>query len=359
MPVAADSLPTNLDMRLQRYIVSLFGDSLIGGVVAMEPTTGEVLALHSAPSYDPNRFIGGISQSYWNELREDPRNPLYNKAIQGRYPPASTWKLATSIIAMQDERFPITLDTRMPTPCTGGYLYGRYFRCWDRKGHGNVTLQQAIEKSCDVYFYQLGLKIGLSRLLAGGVRLGFRSRTGIDIPNEAAPRFPTNTDYYNQLYGPRGWTNAVVLNLSIGQGENDQTVVNMARFYTALATDGRAAKPEIVHSNPERERLITLTPAQMDGLRAALAGVVSRGTAAASRLDGVVLAGKTGTAQNSAGPEMDHAWFVGFAPADDPKIVVAIMLEFGLHGSRAARIASSIIGFHLNQQPEQLLSTDG
>ncbi len=359
LPVAADSLPTNIDMRLQRYIVSLFGDSLIGGVVAMEPTTGEVLSLHSAPSYDPNRFIGGISQSYWNELREDPRNPLYNKAIQGRYPPASTWKLATSIIGMQDERFPITLDTRMPTPCTGGYLYGRYFRCWDRKGHGNVTLQQAIEKSCDVYFYQLGLKIGLSRLLAGGVRLGFRSRTGIDIPNEAAPRFPTNTDYYNQLYGPRGWTNAVVLNLSIGQGENDQTVVNMARFYTALATDGRAAKPEIVHSDPEREKLITLTPDQMDGLRAALAGVVSRGTAAASRLDGVVLAGKTGTAQNSAGPDKDHAWFVGFAPADDPKIVVAIMLEFGLHGSRAARIASSIIGFHLKQQPEQLLSTDG
>ena len=360
MPVAADSLPTNIDMRLQRYIVSLFGDSLIGGVVAMEPTTGEVLALHSAPSYDPNRFIGGISQSYWNELRGDPRNPLYNKAIQGRYPPASTWKLATSIIGMQDERFPITLDTRMPQPCTGGFQYGgRYFRCWDRKGHGNVTLQQAIEKSCDTYFYQLGLKIGLSRLLAGGVRLGFRTRTGIDVPNETAPRFPTNTDYYNQLYGPRGWTNAVVLNLSIGQGENDQTVVSMARFYTALATDGQAAKPEIVHSQPERERLVTLTPTQMDGLRAALAGVVSRGTAAASRLDGVVLAGKTGTAQTSAGWGMDHAWFVGFAPADDPKIVVSIMLEFGLHGSRAARIASSIIGFHLNKQPEQLLSTDG
>ena len=359
-PVAADSLPTNIDMRLQRFIVELFGDSLVGGVVAMEPTTGQVLALHSAPSFDPNRFIGGISQSYWNELRDDPRRPLYNKAIQGRYPPASTWKLATSIIAMQDERFPITLDTRMPTPCTGGFLYGRYFRCWERNGHGNVTLQQAIEKSCDVYFYQLGLKVGLSRLLAGGVRLGFRNRTGIDIPNEAAPRFPTNTEYYNQLYGPRGWTNAVVLNLSIGQGENDQTVVSMARFYTALATDGQAAKPEIVHSSPERERLIALTPAQMEGLREALAGVVSaRGTAGASRLDGVVLAGKTGTAQTSAGWGQDHAWFVGFAPADDPKIVVSVMLEFGLSGSRAARIASSIIGFHLKQQPEQLLSTDG
>jgi penicillin-binding protein 2 len=361
LPVGADSLRTNIDLQLQRFVVDIFSDSLQGGVIVMEPRTGEVLALHSAPTYDPNRFIGGIPADYWRELNTDPRKPLYNKVIQGRYPPASTWKLATSLIALQEERNPITLDTRMPQPCTGGYqYYGRYFRCWDRKGHGNVNLQQAIEKSCDVFFYQLGLKLGLSRLLAGGVALDFRARTGIDIPNEVAPRFPSTVDYYNERYGPRGWTNAVVLNLSIGQGENDQTVVNMARFYTALATDGQAAKPEIVRRNPERERLFTLTDQQLAGLRNALAGVVSeRGTAAGSRVAGLAIAGKTGTAQNAHDPEHDHAWFVGFAPADDPKIVVAIMLEFGEHGSRAARIASSIMQFQLKTRLAELTNTEG
>jgi penicillin-binding protein 2 len=152
----------------------------------------------------------------------------------------------------------------------------------------------------------------------------------------------------------------VTLNLSIGQGENDQTVVNMARFYTALATDGRAAQPMIVKGNPKRERLFSLTPDQMEGLRTAMAGVVNvGGTAAASRINGVILAGKTGSAQNAQDATRDHAWFVGFAPADNPKIVVAVMLEFGLHGSRAARIASSIIQQYLHQQTASLIETEG
>ena len=162
--------------------------------------------------------------------------------------------------------------------------------------------------------------------------------------------FPTGTDYFNKKYGPRGWTNSVVLNMAIGQGENAQTVVNMARFYTALATDGNAAKPEIVRRAPERKQVFQLSDVQMAGIRNALAGVVSaRGTAGGSIIQGVVLAGKTGTAQNSQGP--DHAWFVGFAPADDPKIVVAVMLEFGQHGWHAARVASKIIESYLHVKP--------
>jgi penicillin-binding protein 2 len=358
-PLAADALHTNIDLALQRYVVQIFGDSLQGGVVAMDPQTGAVLALHSAPSFNPNRFVGGIPADYWKELNTDPRKPLFNKAIQGRYPPGSTWKLATAAMALESKT--VTLDERMPTTCTGGFQYGtRYFRCWEHKGHGSLTLAQAIEKSCDVYFYQLGIKLGLERLIAGGVSLSFRERTGVDLPNESRPSFPYALEYYDYRYGPQRWSRAVTLNLAIGQGENDQTVVNMARFYTALATDGTAAKPEIASNDPQRTRLFRLSQEQMDGLRVAMAGVVSaRGTAGASAIKGVVLAGKTGTAQNAQDPTHDHAWFVGFAPAENPKIVVAVMLEFGEHGSRAARIASSIISQYLHVVPTTVLQTEG
>jgi penicillin-binding protein 2 len=359
-PVAAAPLYTNIDMPLQRYMATIFGDSLQGGAIAIDPKTGGVLALYSAPTYDPNRFIGGIPPELWKELNADPRHPLYNKVIQGRYPPGSTWKLATAAIAL--ERGLVTLQDQMPVPCTGGYQFGnRYFRCWEKRGHGSLTLQGAIEKSCDVYFYQLGLKIGLSQLVAGGINLGARERTAIDLPDEARPIFPylDATNYYDRKYGKRGWSQAVVLNLSIGQGENGQTIVNMGRFYTALATDGTAAKPEIVRGKAERTQLLQLTPEQLVGMRAALAGVVSRGTAGSAAIQGVVLAGKTGTAQNSQDPLHHHAWFVGFAPADSARIVVAVMLEFGGHGGRAARIASKIIQNYLKVEPATFINTDG
>ena len=360
LPESPPPLYTNIDLDLQRFVADIFGDSLIGGVVAMEPRSGEVLALHSAPTFDPNRFIGGIPFSYWQELQTDPRRPLYNKAIKGTYPPGSIWKLQTAIIGM--EAGLVGIDDHMTTPCTGGYQYGnRYFRCWDKKGHGDVTLAEAIEHSCDVYFYQLGLKIGLQRLIAGGIRLGSRERSGIDLPSENRPLFPTDParKYYDERFGPRGWSNAVTLNLSIGQGENSQTVAAMARFYTALATGGTSARPEIVRGQAERREIFSLTPEQTQGLQDALANVVGRGTAAGSRLQGITVAGKTGTAQNAQDLSRDHAWFVGYAPAEDPKIVVAVMLEFGLHGSRAARIATRIMERHLKQRVIAVPETDG
>jgi penicillin-binding protein 2 len=352
-PLPAPALHTNIDLDLQRYAASLFGDSLQGGIIAMDPISGGVLALHSAPSFDPNRFIGGIPAEYWRQLNTDPRRPLYNKVIQGRYPPASTFKLATAVLALNDKV--ATLDTHMPQPCTGGYQFGnRYFRCWERKGHGDVSLARALEVSCDTYFYQLGLKIGLTRLIAGGVRLGFDKRSGIDLPGEVIPIYPYGEDYYNKRYGSRGWSSAVTLNLSIGQGENDQTVVSMARFYTALATDGLAARPEIARNDDDRSRtrVIQLSDRELQGLRNAMKNVVSeRGTAASARIADVVLAGKTGTAQNAHDVTRDHAWFVGFAPADDPKIVVSVMLEFGEHGYYAARLASKVIERYLKGPP--------
>jgi penicillin-binding protein 2 len=359
MPRTPEPLHTNIDLDLQHYAASLFGDSLQGGLIAMDPHTGEVLALVSAPSYDPNRFIGGIPVDYWRALNTDPRRPLYNKVIQGRYPPASTFKLATSVMAM--ERGLVDLDDRMPQACTGGFTYGnRYFRCWDRRGHGAVTLARAIEQSCNVYFYQLGLRLGLARMLAGGIALGFGERSGIDLPSEQRPTWPDAVDYYNRRYGPRGWSGSVMLNLAIGQGENGQTVASMARFYSALATDGSAATPEIVRRAPKREKVIHLTSAQLEGVRQAMAGVVSaRGTAGSAAIRGVVLAGKTGTAQNSQDRSRDHAWFVGFAPAEDPKLVVAVFLEYGEHGYYAARIASRVISYHLKTEATQLTPTEG
>jgi penicillin-binding protein 2 len=271
---------------------------------------------------------------------------MYNKAVQGRYPPASTFKLATAILGLQKGL--VRMDTRMPVPCTGGFYYGRYWRCWDKRGHGNVTLAQAIEKSCDVFFYQLGLNLKLQGLIAGGVALKFGERSGIDLPSETKPEFPYAVEYYRKRF-PRGFVSgSSALNLSIGQGENAQTVVNMAKFYTALATDGTMATPSVVRVAPKRERIFTLSAGDMDGIRAALAGVVStRGTAASARLEGVTIAGKTGTAQNPPNP--DHAWFVGFAPAEDPQVVVAVFLEFGEHGYAAARVASKIIEAYLKR----------
>jgi penicillin-binding protein 2 len=360
LPEAPPALYTNIDLDLQLAVAEIFGDSLVGGVVAMEPRSGEVLALHSAPSFDPNRFIGGIPRDYWQELQEDPRRPLYNKAIKGTYPPASTWKLATAIIGLEEGL--VHMGRHMPVPCTGGYQFGnRYFRCWKRDGHGDLDLAEAIENSCNVYFWQLGLELGVQRLVAGGVRMGMRQRSGVDLPAESRPTFPNDPakEYYDRLYGPRGWTQAVSLNLAIGQGEHSQTVVNMARLYTALATDGMAAKPEVVRGQAERTQAFRLTDAQLRGVQEALAGVVGRGTAAGSRLQGITVAGKTGTAQNAQDQVLDHAWFVGYAPAEDPKIVVAVMLEFGLHGSRAARIATRIIEHYLKASVVALPITEG
>jgi penicillin-binding protein 2 len=363
-PKAANSLNTNIDLDLQVYVAKLFRDSsFVGGAVAMDPNTGAVLALHSAPSYDPNRFIGGIPFALWDSLQKDKDKPLYNKALQGIYPPGSTWKLATAVMGLQENA--VTPTTRFPTPCTGSYYYGtRPWRCWERGGHGSLDLTGAITYSCDVYFYQLGLKLGLSRLVAGGVKFGFASKTGIDVPEEFRSLFPQTLEYFDRRYGARSWNaGASALNMSIGQGENAQTVVNMAKFYTALATDGHAAKPEIVKRSPERTKIFDLSTEQMDILRNAMASVTAAGgTAASAALSGgVVFAGKTGTAQIASLEKglCDHAWFVGFAPVEKPKVVVSVVIECGAHGYIAARVASAIAGKYLGVTPQLLMQTGG
>jgi penicillin-binding protein 2 len=359
-PVGAPPLKTNIDLDLQRFAAATFGDSLQGGVIAMDPKNGGVLALYSNPSYDPNRFTGGIPVAYWKELNTDPRRPLFNKAIQGTYPPGSTWKLATSVMGLESKL--VTMKTHMPISCSGGLQYGRrYFKCWEKRGHGSVDLAGAITHSCDVYFYQLGLKISMANLIAGGIDLEFGKKSGIDLPNEYTPRFPTRDykKYYNRLFG-NNWSSSETLNLAIGQGANSQTVATMAKFYTALATEGTSSTPELVSKKPEQKKIINLTPEEFSGLRRAMAGVTSAGgTAASANIQGLVIAGKTGSAQNTANPNKDHAWFVGFAPAENPKIVVAVFLEFGEHGYYAARVASKIIGKYLGYGDRMIANTEG
>jgi penicillin-binding protein 2 len=365
-PVAAPPLKTNIDLDLQALAEQQFGDSLAGGVVALDPKTGGVLALYSAPGVDPNRWVGGIAASYYDSLRADPRNPLYNKALQGRYAPGSTWKLATALVGLEDSV--VKFSDRMPQPCNGYFYFGNNtWRCWDKNGHGSPDLTAAIAQSCDVYFYQLGLKLGLERLVAGGVKLGFKTRSGIDLPEEYNPKFP-DTDiapYFNKLHGVRGWTpQATVINMSIGQGENSQTILNMARFYAALAMDGLAPTPRVAQqAKPDTTRLFNLPPDQFNLLRAALVGVTEGGTASASAIKGVKLAGKTGTAQSGRivnGKELNHAWFVGYAPAEDPKIVVAVMLEYvPFHGSVSAHIASALIERYLRVKTQSSVNTEG
>lgn len=345
LPEPGRDLRSTVDFELQRFIAEAFPRGYRGAAIALDPQSGEIIALYSSPTFDPNAFVGGISPEVWTALTTDEARPLIDRATQARYPPASTFKLA--VAAMGLKRGLVGPSTRMPEPCRGGFQYGnRYFRCWLREGHGSLDLVNAIAKSCDVYFYQLGLKLGLANLLSEGVALGFQAPTGIDLPSEATSLYPDGTAYYDRRYGPRGWTQAAALNLAIGQGENAQTIVNMVRFYAALARDdGREITPHVTGSRLPGRALFDLPPSQLAVLRRSLVAVVEGGTAARSRLQDLQIAGKTGTAQNAHGK--DHGWFVGFAPAERPAIVVGVVVEFGEHGSWVAPLGAAIMAHHL------------
>ena len=346
-PVPGRAVHTTIDLELQRYIAQIFPAGQRGAVLALNPNTGEILALYSAPGFDPNAFVGGVDPDYWRRLNVSEAHPLFDRTIQARYPPGSTWKLAMAAMALR--RGVVTLRSRMPIPCRGGLQYGnRFFRCWSAQGHGDLVLADAIAQSCDVYFYQLGLKLGLTSLFEDATGLGFRSRTGIDLPGEITSEFPSGTDYYDRVYGPRRWTSAVTLNLAIGQGENAQTLVNMVRFYQMLASDGRARSLYLVHpSSSGPTPSLGLSPEHLAGLRQAMTWVVQRGTArGAGRFGGTIeIAGKTGTAQNPHGPA--HGWFIGFAPAEKPEIVVGAIVEFAREGPYVAPLVTRVIGHYL------------
>ena len=244
----------------------------------------------------------------------------------------------------------------MPILCTGGMAYaGRYARCWSRAGHGYLNLPAAIEKSCDVYFYQVGIRLGLQRLATGGTRMGFNSKSGIDLPGERRPDFPPELNlvsWWKQHFGypPQP---SEVMGLAIGQGPNSQTVLRMAEFYSALAGSGATARPHLLASDepPDTSLVLPLGPKDLLALWEGLARVTeAQGTALQSSLARYKLYGKTGTSQNPHGP--DHGWFVGFAgvPGGQPEIVVAAIVEHGLHGDATAPLVAKIANYYLDRK---------
>ena len=332
-PTPGKPITTTLDLGLQRFVDSIWPGGVRGALVAVTPG-GEIRALYSAPSFDPNQFVGGISSAEWKRLNNDPAKPLLNRVIQARYPPASPFKLA--IAAMALKRGLIRLNTVMPEPCRGGMRLGnRVFRCWKKEGHGTLDLIGAVAASCDVYFYQLGLRLGLEAIIQDGLLMGFRDRSGIDLENELSPIYPSSLSYFDKLYGPRNWSQpGSTLNFSIGQGENTQTLINMVKFYEGLAGNGEAVTPYLVKPTSNRRRSLELSENELEGLRHALIAVVERGTASANRRADLAVAGKTGTAQNPHGD--DHGWFIAFAPADKPELIVGGIMEFAKHGTTVA-----------------------
>ena len=360
-----EDLHLGIDLDLQALADSTFPSESRGGIVALDPRTGEVLLLYSHPTFDPNAFIGGVPLDLWNSLRAHPDKPLLNRVTMASYPPGSTWKLVVSAVGMKSSD--LTIDTYHTHSCAGGLRYQtRYFRCWLSAGHGGLDLSGAIKRSCNVWFYQAGQRIGLDPLLRGVAALGFGQRTGIDLPFELSGQFPDSRQWYDDRFGPGGWTGAVVWNLSIGQGENDQTLLAMAQFYAALATGGAPVKPHIVRDETLAHRRVDwsfdLPEPQREQLVDALVRVVNEpgGTAYGSRLQRWTLAGKTGTAQNPHGDP--HSWFVGFAPAYDPRIVVAAIVEHGHpdgSASLAVPLAAGIVDRYLETIGEPLEATPG
>lgn len=327
----------NVDLELMEWIDHIFPDGKSGSVVVLDAETGGVLALYSAPAYDPNFFVGVVDPADWDRLTTDPATPLYHRAVMGTYPPGSPWKLATAAIAL--ETGAITPTERMPVPCTGSFRFGnRVARCWDEEGHGSLTLAEAIQHSCNVFFYQAGLKVGLEQLLERSIRMGFGDQCGIDLPNQANGTFPGDVSFWDERFGAPA-TEGEVLNLAIGQGPNDQSPLKMAQFILALASDGSAPPPTLYRSAPaEAAWRLEISEESLAEIREGMRRVMGPGgTAYLSSLEHFEVFGKTGTAQSLPGRET-HAWFTGMAGRFDepPRIVVVAIVEFGGSGSAVA-----------------------
>jgi penicillin-binding protein 2 len=348
------SLRLNLDLELQRFIHEIFPDTLGGAVVALDPADGGVLALYSAPTFDPNAFVGGIDPGLWGLLSTDERRPLFDRSVLGLYAPASTWKLAAAGIAL--DLNVVMPDEHMEVPCTGGWFWGnRYWRCWDPAGHGYQTLAEAIGNSCDVYFYQLGLRIGLDNMLRRATDIGFSRRCGVDLPQESQGIFPAEREWWTREYGSPP-TEGEVLNLAIGQGPNSQTPLKVAQFYLALARDGSAPAPALAQGVELAEGWsLDLAPEHRESLREGMRLVTApNGTAHfGTALEHWEVIGKTGTGQNSLsmqGLADSHAWFAGMAgpPGGAPEIVIAVIVEYAGGGSAvAAPIMAKTADFYL------------
>jgi penicillin-binding protein 2 len=356
LPLKGADIKLTIDLELQMEAESALVNYESAAVVALDPENGEILALVSKPGFDANLFAGAVSLEEWNEISHNPLHPLLSRTIQATYAPGSTLKLLTAAAALESK---IACRDTYFSPCFGFYQFGRRaFRCWRPEGHGRLNFVNAIIQSCDVYFYQLGLKVGLERWSHYAKLCGFGEKTGVDLPDEAKGFVPS-LEYYNKKYGKGEWVKNLVINLAIGQGEVLVTPLQLASFYGGLATDGTIYRPHIlkemtgpdgriITTQSEVLRRLPFSSSTLGLLKEAMVGVVNdrNGTGVLAQIPDVTVGGKTGTAQNPHGE--DHAWFVGFAPGENPKIVVAVLVENAGHGGTfAAPVAKRIIDKYL------------
>jgi len=369
-PRAGQDLALYLDIGLQQDAAQALGEAR-GAVVAIDPRTGGVLALVSRPAFDPNLFVEGISQADYRALTQSPDKPLFNRAIRGQYPPGSTIKpfvglggLATGVVGYRDRKW-----------CPGYYqLPGNEhkYRCWRRGGHGSVDLEQGIVQSCDVYFYRLAHDMGIDRLDDFLADFGFGKPSGVDVAGERGGLLPSR-EWKRQVRN-QPWFPGETLIVGIGQGSFLATPLQLAAATAALAARGRYMAPRVAraavapdsraeHAIPTEVRQLALSPLHLTQVIDDMAKVVEsdRGTAKRIRTDAYRIAGKTGTAQvfsvgqseryeESQVPEhmRDHALFIAFAPVEDPRIAVAVVVENGGHGGAvAAPIARAVMDSYL------------
>ncbi len=341
-PVPGADIWLALDSDVQRAAERALQD-IAGAAVVLDPRNGDVLALASSPSFDPNVFGSGLSPREWRRLTDDSRRPLFHRAISGVYPPGSVYKMAVAIPALENERStPATTFS-----CSGTYVLGNVsFDCWLKSGHGRVDLRQAIAQSCNVYFYHLGLQCGYERMYRMADAIGFGRRTGIDLPGEAAGLLPDGA-WKRETLGD-DWRPGDTCNVSIGQGALSVTPLQMAVMTAAIANGGRVFRPRmLLHSDEGRfearrppwaetpipgEMMANLNWSRttLDTVRYGMLDCVQArdGTGPRARLEGVRMAGKTGTAQfRRQGKPAVHAWMVVYAPFDHPRVAAALVVE--------------------------------
>lgn len=362
-PIAGNSLHLHINMELQTVVERAF-EGRRGGAVVTDPRNGAVLVLTSRPAFDPNLISSGIDREYWPKIATDKTHPLQNRVTQGRFPPGSTFKIVLAMKAL--EKGTINMNTSFS--CSGGFGYGgRVFKCWKKGGHGSVAVHRGIVESCDVFFYNVGLKLGVDAIHEQAETMGLTKITGIDLPGEKAGLVPS-TSWKQKTYGEK-WYEGETVSVSIGQGAVWLTPMQLMQMTSFVANEGVTFKPQIVNKviSPQGKVLkvfepVPLTDAQpakqvVNAVKEAMRGVVNdpRGTAYASRLPTVDISGKTGTAQSASlgAGKGDHAWFVAYAPSENPVLSMAVLVEFGGHGASAsAPIAKIVTDAYFKEQKE-------
>ncbi|MDR1020381.1 MAG: penicillin-binding protein 2 [Synergistaceae bacterium] len=327
-PLKGNDIRLTIDTATQREAARIM-DGKRGALVALDVRDGAVKAFFSSPAYDPNPLTWGISSKEWSALLNDENLPMMNRVMSGSYPPGSPFKVVTATAALMEN----IADTRTSFFCPGNFQLGNQtFRCWRRSGHGSESLIGALRDSCDVYFYQLSVKTGIDKLTKWAKELGVGERTGIDLPGESRGTIAGRE--WKRSRNKEAWYQGDTVNYSIGQGFLLMTPLQLARMYAVFANGGSLVTPRLNAEKPPESSQVRITKAHMDSIKTGLREVGRIGTGRSAGRYGVDVAGKTGTAQNPHG--QDHAWFVGYAPANDPKYVVTVLVEGGGAGSSVA-----------------------